>query len=96
VHERNWGILGSRGNGANGQPCLVQNLDVENNSINETVGIAAGIVKQVVFDKSVYTDWNNHFQDNTFTLSRPASYDYFFWLGEPWTQATWDNYANLH
>lgn len=90
----NEAILANRGLGPNGQPYLVQNLDVHDNTITQVTGTAAGIVKTSGFDNSVYTSWNNHFQDNRFILTYPATYDYFFWLGEPMTSATRNSYPH--
>lgn len=90
------GIMNSRGNNPNGQPYLLQDLNVNNNIITQTTGFAAGIVVGGGYDNSVYTSWNNHIQNNTFNLAQPATYDYFFWLSQPWTLATWDNYAGIH
>ena len=89
------GILEARGNGPNGLPYLIQNLNVNTNTITENGGTAAGIVAQATFDNSVYTSWNNHFQNNTFNLTNP-SVPYFDWLGQAWTMATWNNYASEH
>ena len=59
----------NRGNNPNGQPYLLQNLDVINNTITQTTGTAAGIMVGGGYDNSVYTSWNNHFQNNTFNLA---------------------------
>lgn len=86
----------NRGNNPNAEPYLLQNLNVNNNSITQTTGTAAGIVLGGGLDNSVYTSWNNHFQNNTFVLANPATYDYFFWLNQPWTLAMWDEYSSIH
>ena len=88
--------MNNRGNNPNGQPYLLQDLNVINNTITQTTGYAAGIVVGGGYDNSVYTSWNNHFQNNTFNLAQPATYDYFFWLNQPWTLATWNNYVSIH
>jgi parallel beta-helix repeat protein len=90
------GIMTNRGDNPSGQPYLLQNLDVISNTITQTTGDAAGIVVGGGYDNSVYTSWNNHFQNNIFNLSQPVTYDYFFWLNQPWTLATWNNYASIH
>jgi hypothetical protein len=90
------GIMTNRGNNPNGQPYLLQKLDVTDNTVTQTTGTAAGIVVGGGYDNSVYTSWNNHFQENTFNLSQPATYYYFYWLNEPWTLATWNKYASEH
>lgn len=88
------GIQANRGTGAYG-PYLIQNLSVHGNSVYQVNGTAEGIVKASNFDNSVYTSWNNHFQNETYSLSYPT-YNYFYWLGAYHTLAWWDNYASLH
>lgn len=90
------GILVSRGIGSNGLPYSIENLNVYSNKITQVTGIAEGIVIGSGYDNSVYTSWNNHFQNDTYYLTYPATYAYFFWLGEKWTLATWDTYDSLH
>ena len=83
------GILANRGNGPNGQPYLLQNVDVNSNTITQSSGLAAGIVVEGTgFDNSVYTSWNNHFQYNTFILANPSG-DYFFWMGVAVSLSAW-------
>jgi len=84
------GILANRGNAPNGQPYSLQNDEVNNNTITQDTGMAAGIVEESGFENSVYTSWNNHFLSNTFILANPAG-DYFYWLGQPMTLASWDS-----
>jgi len=84
------GIMSNRGNGTNGLPYEIQNLNVHDNTITQTTGTAAGIAVQGGLDNSVFTSWNNHFQNNTFILATPATYDYFCWLGQNWTLAQWN------
>jgi parallel beta-helix repeat protein len=90
------GILASRGSNPSGVPYLIKNMTVHDNTITQTKGIAAGIVKSTGFDNSVYTSWNNHYQTNTFVLSNPTTYNYFFWLGSYWTLAIWNANSSLH
>lgn len=73
----------------------LQNLYVHDNIITQKTGYAAGIVKGSAFDDSVYTNWGNHFQNNTYYLS-DHSYPYFYWLGQNWTYAQWQTYASEH
>jgi len=80
----------SRGKGPNGLPYVLQNVDVHNNTITQTTGMACALVKA-----AVYTSFDNHFQDNTFHLAS-STYKYFYWLAEPWTLAQWNQYASLH
>jgi parallel beta-helix repeat protein len=85
------GLLASRGNAPNGQPYLLQNINVNNNTITQSTGTAAGIVEQSTFDSSVYTTWNNVFHANTFKLTDQAG-QYFVWMGVHLTLAGWSGY----
>ena len=78
------GIMQSRGNGPNGQPYLLQSVDVNSNTITQSTGIAAGIVVASGYGNSVYTSWNNTFQPNTYVLANPSG-AYFYWMGETLT-----------
>ncbi|MFB3922022.1 MAG: right-handed parallel beta-helix repeat-containing protein [Terriglobia bacterium] len=89
------GVQAYRGTGSNGLPYLLQNLSVHDNSIAQVTGTAAGIVRSWPLDNTVYSDWNNHFQNNTFNLTY-SGYKYFYWLAEYWTLSQWDTYASLH
>jgi hypothetical protein len=83
------GILSNRGNGPNGQPYTLQNVNVNSNWITQNSGMAAGIaVEGTGFDNSVYTSWNNQFQYNTFNLDNPSA-PYFYWMGQPLTFSAW-------
>lgn len=77
------GILANRGNAPNGQPYLLQNIDATSNKVTQSSGMAAGIaIEGTGFDNSVFTSWNNNFQNNTYVLSTPGA-NYFYWLGVP-------------
>lgn len=83
------GILQSRGNGPNGQPYTLQNVNVNSNWITQASGLAAGIVVEGTgFDNSVYTSWNNQFQYNTFNLANPSAPS-FAWMGQQLTFSAW-------
>ncbi len=89
------GILANRGDGPNGQPYLLQNVNVNSNHITQNTGFAVGIaVEGSGFDNSVYTSWNNEFQSNTFTLTNPTG-DYIYWMNEPMTLAAWGQLLSL-
>lgn len=88
------GIQTDRGSGAYG-PYLIQNLSVHDNSIYQAAGTAEGIVKASAYDNSVYTSWNNHFQNDTYSLNFPAG-NCFYWLANYHNLAWWDQYASLH
>jgi hypothetical protein len=83
----------NRGTGTYG-PHLIKNLSIHDNTIYQVKGTAEGIVKASNYDDSVYTTWNNHFQNDLYSLS-PAL-NCFYWLGEYHTLAWWDNYASIH
>jgi hypothetical protein len=83
------GILSRRGNAPDGQPYLLQNVNVNSNTITQATGWATGIVIEGSgFDNSVYTSWNNHFQYNTFDLANP-NYDYIYWMNQLLTFSEW-------
>ena len=82
------GILSNHGNAPNGQPYLLQDVNVNGNTITQATGMAAGIVEGTGFDNSVYTIWNNQFAPNTFQLTNPTE-EYFFWMGQPTTLSGW-------
>jgi len=89
------GIQSSTGTGTYG-PYHLENLSVHNNTIYQVYGTAEGIVKSSVYDDSVYTSWNNHFQNDTYYLSYPTTRNYFYWLDAYHTLAWWEEYASLH
>jgi hypothetical protein len=83
------GYLAHRGNAPNGQPYLLQNVDVNSNYITQGSGTAAGIVViGTGFDNSVYTSWNNQFRYNTFDLEIPSTQS-IWWMNQPMTFAAW-------
>ena len=88
------GIQTDRGTGTYG-PYLIQNLNVYGNTITQVNGTAEGIVKSSDYDDSIYTSWNNHFQNDTYYLSYPNN-NYFYWLDAYHTLAWWDEYDSLH
>lgn len=89
------GVQTDRGTGTYG-PHLIQNLSAHDNSITQVNGTAEGIVKSSDYDNSIYTSWNNHFQNETYYLSYPSTHNYFYWLGAYHTLAWWDEYSYLH
>ncbi len=81
------GILSSRGDGPDGQPYTLQNVNVNSNWVTQYTGYAAGIVIEGSgYDNSVYTSWNNQFQSNTWYLGNQNG-AYFYWMGYPMTLA---------
>ncbi len=89
------GIDTPRGTGPDGNPYRIYGLDDHDNSITQTTNYASGIVKSSTLDNSVYTSWDNHFQNDTYILS-DLTHPYFYWLGQAWTLATWTTYDSLH
>ena len=91
------GIIGrqtSRGTGPDG-PYEIHSMAVHANVVTQASNFAEGIVKSSDFDNSIYSSWNNHFQDDTFALS-DLSHPYFYWLDQDWTLAKWVEYNSLH
>lgn len=88
------GVQANRGTGPYG-PYLIQNLSVHGNTIYQVNGTAEGIVKDSNYDNSVYTSWNNHFQNDVYYLSYPGR-NYFYWLGAYHTLSWWNTYVSLH
>lgn len=89
------GIQTDRGSGTYGS-YVIKNLSVHNNTIYQVYGTAEGIVKSTAYDDSIYTSWNNHFQDDVFDLSYPTTRNYFYWLNAYHTLAWWEEYSYLH
>ncbi len=89
------GIETPRGVGPDGQPYRIYGLDDHDNTITQTANFASGIVRSSTLDNSVYSSWDNHFQNDTYNLS-DLSHAYFFWLNEAWTLATWNKYISIH
>lgn len=79
------GVLLNHGNGPNGQPYTLQNVNVNSNWVTQNTGMAAGIlVEGSGFDNSVFTSWNNQFVYNTWNLANPNG-NYFQWMGQAMT-----------
>ena len=63
-------------------PNLLHNLSVNSNTVTQVTGTAAGVgTEGSEVSNSVYTDMNNTFQSNNFSLDTPSG-DYFYWMGE--------------
>jgi hypothetical protein len=97
-------ILVNRGNSNHapntGQPYLLKNLDVHDNTFSEITYEAAGLIRTSDFDTSVYTSWNNHFTNNTYSLGDLSGL-YFVWLDSsgknsyaPHTWVQWQSFGN--
>jgi hypothetical protein len=98
------GVLVNRGNSNHapntGQPYLLKNLDVHDNTFSGITYEAAGIIRTSDFDTTVYTSWNNHFANNTYDLADLSGL-YFVWLDSsgkntyaPHTWVQWQGFGN--
>ncbi len=83
-----------------GQPYLLKNLDVHDNTFSEITYEAAGLIRTSDFDTSVYTSWDNHFANNTYNLANLSGL-YFVWLDSsgknsyaPHTWVQWQSFGN--
>jgi hypothetical protein len=97
-------VLVDRGNSNHapntGQPYLLKNLDVHDNTFSEITYEAAGLIRTSDFDTSVYTSWNNHFTHNTYNLADLSGL-YFVWIDSsgknsyaPHTWVQWQSFGN--
>jgi hypothetical protein len=97
-------VLVNRGNSNHapntGQPYLLKNIDVYDNTFSGITYEAAGLVRTSDFDESVYTSWNNHFTNNTYNLADSSGL-YFVWLDSsgknsyaPHTWVQWQSFGN--
>jgi Right handed beta helix region/Abnormal spindle-like microcephaly-assoc'd, ASPM-SPD-2-Hydin len=98
------GVLDTRGDSSHsphtGQPYLLQNLDVHDNTFSAITYDAAGIVRSSSFDTSVYTSWNNHFAGDSYDLADPSG-SIFIWMDSSGkhayvtvTWAAWQAFGN--
>lgn len=82
-----------RGFSRSGIRYLVKNLYVHDNLIKQAGGFALGLRKSGPFDDSVFTSWNNRFENNHCELTDPKA-KYFHWLNRELTQQEWDALRN--
>ena len=71
-----------------GTPYLLQNLDVHDNSITQSQGVAAGIVKSGLLGDETFESRNNRFINNQFHLA-DSSAKYFAWKGSRLSYGEW-------
>jgi hypothetical protein len=81
----------SRGSSSTGVPYIVKNLNVHNNTITQTTGMAAGIAVYNA-DNSVFTNMNNTFQANTYRLANSNGV-FYDWMNTGHTRSEWTNYG---
>jgi len=91
------GIVAVQGDRASsrssGGPYLVQHLYVHDNTILQSSGTAAGIVKDARFDDSVFKSWGNRFRHNAYQLAAPQN-KFYEWMNAPRTWEEWQAFAN--
>ena len=87
-------VQGNRGSSQrSGRPYLVQRLDAHDNTIVQTSGTAAGIVKDDHFDDSVFKSWGNRYEGNSYELAAVDG-KYFQWMNAPHTREEWQGFGN--
>jgi hypothetical protein len=96
-------VLSTRGDSTHGpntgQPYLLQNDDVHNNTLIQISNMAAGVVKASSYDNDVYESWGNNFTSDTYQVANLTG-QYFTWMGSgdnayasaDWSQ--WQNFGN--
>jgi hypothetical protein len=76
-----------------GTPYLLQNLNVHDNSITQSQGVAAGVVRSGLLGDDVFASQNNRFVNNQFHLA-DSSAKYFTWKGTRLSYGEWK--AEMH
>ncbi len=91
----------NRGNGSNGLPYLLENDSVYNNTVTQTTGVAAGIVKNYPTGNLIYTGSSNTFgvdssvaAPNAYTLGTAAKF-VWVWNNSANTQITYSQWQSL-
>jgi hypothetical protein len=77
-------VLSTRGDSTHGpntgQPYLLQNDDVHNNTLIQISNNTAGIVKSSSYNNDVYESWSNQFTSDTYQVANLTG-EYFTWMG---------------
>jgi len=76
-----------------GRPYLVQDIDVHDNTVVQSSGTAAGIVKDAHFDDAVFKSWGNRFRGNTYVLGATKG-EFYQWMNTPRTREEWQAFGN--
>jgi hypothetical protein len=76
-----------------GRPYLVQHIDVHDNTIVQSSGTAAGIVKHAHFDDAVFKSWGNRFRGNTYVLAATQG-EFYQWMNAPRSREEWQAFGN--
>jgi hypothetical protein len=87
-------VQGNRGSShRSGRPYLVQHLYVHDNTIIQSAGTAAGMVKDEHFQDSVFQSWGNRFEGNTYEIADVKG-KYYQWTNAPRTREEWQALGN--
>ena len=76
-----------------GRAYLVQHIDVHDNTVVQSSGTVAGIVKDAHFDDAVFKSWGNRFRGNTYVLG-PTKGESYQWMNSPRTREEWQGFGN--
>ena len=86
------GIVGTQArrgvSSQHGTPYLLKDLNVHDNDITASQGIAAGIVRSAALGDAVFDSWNNRFTNNQFHLADPGAKS-FAWGGTELSYREW-------
>ena len=82
----------NRGSNSAGVPFLIKNLYVHDNTITQSSGAAGGIVKDGIFDNSIFTSWNNRWVHNTYKLGTQSAP--FSWMNTSMSVSQWQAAGN--
>ena len=82
------GIQPQRELSQRGTPYLLQNLNVHDNTIAQSQGVAAGILRAGALGDEVFVSRNNRFVNNQFNLADPRARN-FAWMGKQLSYGDW-------
>ena len=76
-----------------GSDAEIANLHVHDNTVVQPTGIAAGLRLYREPDQSYYTNKNNRWRNNRYTLRNPANGLHFYWANTSMDSSTWQSYG---
>lgn len=76
-----------------GRPYLARDNNIHDNIVIGATGTVAGIVANPPYDKIIFTDFNNRFENNSYKLGNPNA-KVFQWMGKACTRAEWQQYGH--
>jgi hypothetical protein len=76
-----------------GSDAEIANLHVHDNTVVQPTGIAAGLRLYREPDQSYYTNKNNRWRNNRYTLGNPANGLHFYWANTSMDSSTWQSYG---